>query len=97
MREHGMFRRLHRGSEGWNIGPEGEVERAYSMGIRRFPSSHAFLPLSHALGRRSEEESQWFNLQLPPIPGAERSPSVSSPASSWQACPNLLIVRVIPK
>lgn len=41
------------GSEGWNIGPEGEVERAYSMGIRRFPSGHAFLTLSHALGRRS--------------------------------------------
>lgn len=29
MRKHSMFRRLQSGSEAWNVGPEGEVERAY--------------------------------------------------------------------
>ena len=35
MRKHSMFRRLQSGSEAWNIGPEGEVERTYSVGIKK--------------------------------------------------------------
>lgn len=34
MREHSVFRRLQSGSEDWNIEPEEEVERVYSVGIK---------------------------------------------------------------